>query len=115
MSDLFGKKGLLWLKEEPELPEPDGWLLREDVELARSSKEDPRHRGIIKELQKVTKRRLAEDAAARGEFFSVMIRHEVAEMERFPSPKKSLLHGLVPPPTLPRGHPRRSPRRATSG
>lgn len=24
VSDLFGKKGLSWLKEEPELPEPDG-------------------------------------------------------------------------------------------
>jgi transposase len=39
VSDLFGKKGLLWLKEEPELPDPDGWLLREEVEFAETLKE----------------------------------------------------------------------------
>lgn len=36
VSDLFGRKGLRWLKEEPELPDPDGWLLREDVALAET-------------------------------------------------------------------------------
>jgi transposase len=38
VSDLFGKKGLSWLKEEPELPEPDGWLLREEVKLVETQK-----------------------------------------------------------------------------
>jgi hypothetical protein len=39
LSDLFGKKGLTWLKEESDLPDPDGWLLREDIELAEVLKE----------------------------------------------------------------------------
>src|SRR5919202_2951209 len=51
VSDLFGKKGLLWLKEEPELPDPDGWLLREEVELAETLNEKIRAtEGLIKEL-----------------------------------------------------------------
>jgi len=99
VSDLFGKKGLLWLKEEPQLPEPDGWLLHEDVELAETLKEMIRAtEGLIKELAE-------EDEAVAwlrslpgvGEFFSVLIRHEVGEMERFPSPKKFASYtGLIP-------------------
>jgi transposase len=50
-SDLFSKKGLAWLKEEPELPDPDGWLLREEVELAETLKGKIRAtEGLIKEL-----------------------------------------------------------------
>jgi hypothetical protein len=36
VSDLFGKKGLTWLRKQLELPEPDGRLLREDVGLAET-------------------------------------------------------------------------------
>ena len=103
VSDLFGKKGLSWLKEEPELPEPDGWLLREEVKLAETLKEKiSATEGLIAELAQ-------EDEAVGwlrslpgiGEFFSVLIRHEVGEMERFPSAKKfaSSTRGWCPPPT----------------
>jgi transposase len=99
VSDLFGKKGLSWLKEEPELPEPDGWLLREEVKLAETLKEKiSATEGLIAEVAQ-------EDEAVGwlrslpgiGEFFSVLIRHEVGEMERFPSAKKFASYtGLVP-------------------
>ena len=99
VSDLFGKKALSWLKEEPKLPEPDGWLLREDVELAEALKQKIRTtEGLISELAE------GEEAVGWlrslpgiGEFFSVLIRYEVGEMERFPSAKKFASYtGLVP-------------------
>jgi transposase len=99
VSDLFGKKGLLWLREEPDLPDPDEWLLREDVELAETLKAKIRStEGLIKELAE------GDEAVGWlrtlpgvGEFFSVLIRHEVGEMDRFPSPKKFASYtGLVP-------------------
>lgn len=99
VSDLFGKKGLSWLKEEPKLPEPDGWLLREDVELAEALKQKIRTtEGLISELAE------GEEAVGWlrslpgiGEFFSVLIRYEVGEMGRFPSAKKFASYtGLVP-------------------
>jgi transposase len=99
VSDLFGKKGLRWLREETELPEPDGRLLREEVGLAETLKQKIRFtESLIAELAE-------EDEAVGwlrslpgiGEFFSVLIRHEVGEMERFPSPKKFASYtGLVP-------------------
>jgi transposase len=99
VSDLFGKKGLLWLKEGPELPDPDGWLLREEVELAETLKEKIRAtEGLIEELAE------GDEAVGWlrtlpgvGEFFSVLIRYEVGEMDRFPSAKKFASYtGLVP-------------------
>lgn len=94
----FGKKSLLWLKEEPELPEPDGWLLREEVELAETLKKIRAAEGLIKELAEGGGGGgVAQEPAGRGEFFSVLIRREVGEMERFPSPKKFASYtGLVP-------------------
>ncbi len=99
VSNLFGKKGLSWLEEEPELPEPDGWLLRDDVELADTLKEKIRAtEGLIAELAE------ADEAVGWlrslpgvGEFFSVLIRHEVGQMERFPTAKKFASYtGLIP-------------------
>jgi transposase len=99
VSELFGKKGLSWLKEEPKLPEPDGWLLGEDVELAEALKQKIRTtEGLISELAE------GEEAVGWlrslpgiGEFFSVLIRYEVGEMGRFPSAKKFASYtGLVP-------------------
>ncbi len=99
VSDLFGKKGIAWLKEEPELPDPDGWLLGEDVALAEVLKEKIRAtEGLIKDLAE------GDEAVGWlrtlpgvGEFFSVLIRHEVGEMDRFPSAKKFASYtGLVP-------------------
>lgn len=99
VSDLFGKKGLAWLREEPELPEPDGWLLGEDVELAETLKEKIHAtEGLIKELAEGDEAvGWLRSLPGIGEFFSVLIRHEVGEMERFPSPKKFASYtGLVP-------------------
>jgi transposase len=58
VSDLFGKKGLAWLKEEPELPDPDGWLLREEVEPAETLKEKIRAtaRGSSRSLRRGIRR-----------------------------------------------------------
>jgi transposase len=90
---------LRWLKEEIKLLEPDGWLLQEEVELAETLKGKIRAtEGLIKELA-------AGDEAVGwlrslpgiGEFFSVLIRHEVGQMERFPSAKKFASYtGLIP-------------------
>lgn len=99
VSDLFGKKGLLWLKEQPDLPDPDGWLLREDVELAEVLKEKIRAtEGLIKELAEGDEAvNWLRTLPGVGEFFSVLIRHEVGEMDRFPSAKKFASYtGLVP-------------------
>ncbi len=99
VSDLFAKKGLLWLKEEPELPEPDGWLLGEDVDLAETLKGKIRAtEGLIKELAEGDEAvGWLRSLPGVGEFFSVLIRHEVGEMERFPSAKKFASYtGLVP-------------------
>lgn len=99
VSDLFGRKGLRWLKEEPELPDPDGWLLREDVELAETLK------AKIRATERLIKELAEGDEAVRwlrslpgiGEFFSVLIRQEVGQMERFPSSKKFASYtGLIP-------------------
>ena len=99
VSDLFGKKGLLWLKEGPELPDPDGWLLREEVELAETLKEKIRAtEGLIEELAEGDKAvGWPVSLPGVGEFFSVLIRYEVGEMDRFPSAKKFASYtGLVP-------------------
>jgi hypothetical protein len=68
------------------LPEPDGWLLREEVELAETLKEKIRAtEGLIKELAEGDKAvGWLRSLPGVGEFFSVLIRHEVGEMERFP-------------------------------
>jgi len=99
VSDLFGKKGLAWLKEEPELPDPDGWLLREDVDLAETLKAKIRStEGLIKDLAEGDEAvGWLRSLPGVGEFFSVLIRQEVGEMDRFPSPKKFASYtGLVP-------------------
>ena len=99
VSDLFGKKGLAWLREEPELPDPDGWLLREDVELAETLKQKIRAtEGLITELASGDEAvGWLRSLPGVGEFFSVLIRHEVGEMERFPTAKKFASYtGLIP-------------------
>jgi transposase len=99
VSDLFGKKGLTWLREEIELPEPDGRLLREEVGLAETLKQKIRStESLIAELAEGDEAvGWLRSLPGIGEFFSVLIRHEVGEMERFPSPKKFASYtGLVP-------------------
>ena len=99
VSDLLGKKGLAWLEREPELPEPDGWLLGEEVALAETLKEKIRAtEGLIAELAEGDEAvGWLRSLPGVGEFFSVLIRQEVGEIERFPNPKKFASYtGLVP-------------------
>jgi transposase len=87
------------LKEEPKLPEPDGWLLEEEVELAKVLKEKIRStEGLIKELAEGDEAvGWLRSLPGIGEFFSVLIRHEVGQMGRFPTAKKLASYtGLVP-------------------
>jgi transposase len=98
VSDLYGKAGLQWLKEL-RLPEPDGKLLSEDLELlAVLNERISATEGLIENLS-------AQDKAVRwlfslpgiGDFLSVLIRYEVDDIERFSSAKKFTGYtGLVP-------------------
>ena len=98
VTDLFGKAGMKWLKEQ-KLPEPDGVLLREQVVLLEVLRER------IRATEKLI-RELAEGDRAVGwlrslpgigAFFSVLIRYEVDDIMRFRSAKKFASYtGLVP-------------------
>ena len=98
VSDLYGKKGLQWLKAL-KLPEPDDKLLNEDLELLL----------VLNERIASTESLIAElsegDGAIDwllslpgiGKFLSVLIRYEVDNIERFSSAKKFTAYtGLVP-------------------
>jgi len=98
VSDLYGKKGLQWLKAL-KLPEPDGKLLSEDLDLL----------AVLNERIAATNSLIAELSAGDeavswlfslpgiGEFLSVLIRYEVDNIERFRSAKKFTGYtGLVP-------------------
>lgn len=98
VSDLYGKKGLQWLRNL-KLPEPDGKLLSEDLDLLI----------VLNERIAATESLIAElsegDEAVDwlfslpgiGKFLSVLIRYEVDNIERFRSAKKFTGYtGLVP-------------------
>ena len=98
VSDLYGKKGLQWLKAL-KLPEPDGKLLSEDLDLL----------GVLNERIGVTEGLIQELSAGDeavswlfslpgiGDFLSVLIRYEVDNIDRFSSAKKFTGYtGLVP-------------------
>jgi len=98
VSDLYGKEGLRWLKAL-KLPEPDGKLLSEDLDLlAVLNERIAATEDLIQQLS------AGDDAVdwlfslpGIGEFFSVLIRYEVDRIERFSSPKKFAGYtGLVP-------------------
>lgn len=98
VSDLYGKSGLQWLRDL-KLPDPDGRLLFEDLELlAVLNERIGATESLIKDLS-------AGDEAVNwlsslpgiGEFFSVLVRYEVDQMARFGSAKKFTGYtGLVP-------------------
>lgn len=98
VSDLYGKVGMRWLMGL-QLPDPDGWLLREDLELLEGLHERIGQPDVLIEM-------LSEgDEAVRwlkslpgiGDFFSVLIRYEVDVMTRFRTAKKFAGYtGLVP-------------------
>ena len=98
VSDLFGKAGSQWLRGLT-LPEPDGRLLADDLELLQILQARIATTGAwINELA-------TDDEAVHwlasvpgiGPFFSVLIRYEVDEISRFRAAKKFASHtGLVP-------------------
>ena len=98
VSDLFGQAGLLWLREVP-LPEPDRRVLDSDLSLLEELHDRiAATNDLLMELA-------AGDQAVRwlgsvpgiGNFFSVLIRYEIADVRRFRTAKRFVSHtGLVP-------------------
>lgn len=98
VTDLFGKQGRQWL-QTLDLPDPDGPLLREDLELFKVLNE--RIAGIEALITKIAKGdqvvEWLRSLPGIGDFFSVLIRYEVDCIERFRSAKKFASYtGLVP-------------------
>ena len=98
VTDLFGKQGRLWLQQLT-LPHPDGPLLSEDLELFEVlSKRITNTEALIGEIAQGDP--VVEWLASLpgiGNFFSVLIRYEVDNIERFRSAKKFASYtGLVP-------------------
>jgi transposase len=98
VSDLFGKAGLRWLRGAP-LPEPDRRVLDSDLTLLEALQD--RISGTTDLLKELA----AGDQAVRwlssvpgiGEFLSVLIRYEIADVRRFRTAKRFVSHtGLVP-------------------
>lgn len=98
VSDLYGKEGRQWLQTVV-LPEPDGWLLKEDLELVDLLS------GHIGGTEALIGQLSADDEVVDwldslpgiGTFFSVLIRYEVDDMSRFRTAKKFASYtGLVP-------------------
>jgi transposase len=98
VSDLFGAEGMKWMNGL-NLPSPDQELLREQVELLVVLRERIRGtEGLIAELAKGDEAvRWLRSLPGIGEFFSVLIRHEVDDIGRFPCAKKFASYtGLIP-------------------
>jgi transposase len=98
VSDLFGKVGLQWLRATP-LPEPDRRVLDTDLTLLEELQDR------IAATNELLKELAAGDQAVRwlgsvpgiGDFFSVLIRYEIADIHRFRTAKRLVSHtGLVP-------------------
>jgi transposase len=98
VSDLYGKVGSAWLHTLT-LPHPDGPLLTEDLALLDVLADRvAATNSLIRELavgdQAV---RWLQSLPGIGEFFSVLIRYEVEQIERFRTAKKFAAYtGLIP-------------------
>jgi transposase len=98
VSDLYGKVGMAWLVSL-DLPDPDGLLLKEDLSLLKVINERiSSTEGVIRQLSKEDQAVLwLESLPGIGAFFSVLIRYEVDQIERFRTAKKFASYtGLVP-------------------
>ena len=98
LTDLFGKTGLLWLKNL-KISNPDNKLLKESLELLdnlniRISKAEHLVEKLSKEHPYV-KRLLTIPGI--GKFFSVLIAYEVDNIKRFPDEKRFASYiGIIP-------------------
>lgn len=98
VSDLFGTKGLVWLKEQ-DLPETKRLIVNEFLKLLADTKER------IKTLEKVIHQRcqgnrqmeILESIPGIGEITAFVLSAEIGPVDRFPSGKKLASYlGLVP-------------------
>jgi transposase len=98
VSDLFGKYGRDWLRRV-QLPDPDGLLLKEDLELLEFLQHEiSKTNRLIAELAQGDKAvQFLASVPGIGVFLSVLIRWEVDIIERFRQAKKFASYtGLVP-------------------
>lgn len=98
VSDLYGKRGRAWL-DGLELPDADGKLLREDLELLDFlSERISTTEGLIKDLSKGDEAvRWLSSIPGVGAFISVLVRYEVDDISRFRDAKKFASYtGLIP-------------------
>jgi len=98
LTDLYGVSGLRWLRQLT-LPHPDGRLLHDDLALLDVIRQ---HIGVTEHLiaTLATHDEVVTWLASLpgiGVFLSVLIRHEVDDMDRFPTAKQFASYtGLVP-------------------
>lgn len=98
VSDLYGTEGLQWLRGL-QLPDPDGSLLREDLELLAVVQQRIKvTEGLLKDLAAGDEAvRWLESLPGIGKFFSVLLRYEVDDITRFREAKRFASYtGLVP-------------------
>ena len=98
VSDLYGKAGMGWLRQLV-LPEPDGSILGEALELLTVlQKRIGATEGLLRDLSKGDQAvSWLRSLPGIGPFFSVLIRYEVDNIERFAQAKKFAAYtGLVP-------------------
>jgi transposase len=98
LSDLFGKSGMAWLRQV-DLPDPDGCLLREDLQLLQVFAEKVAStETLIEQLARGDEAVVwLSSLPGIGKFLSVVLRWEVDNIERFREAKKFASYtGLVP-------------------
>lgn len=100
LTDLFGTRGMAWL-EALKLPHPDDSIFKEDLSLLH---EVTGHIASTESLLEEIARKdpivfRLRSIPGIGKFFSVLIRYEVEDMSRFPSPKKFASYTSLIPST----------------
>jgi len=98
VTDLFGTSGRRWM-EGLRLPTPDCEILSEDLTLLDVVRERiASSESLIKSLSRGDQAvRWLKSVPGIGDFLSVLIRYEVGDISRFPSPEKFAAYtGLVP-------------------
>lgn len=105
-TDLFGKKGQQWLAQV-QLPDPDGWLLRQNRELLAVLDTH------IREIERQTETEIAGDPNLQrlrsipgiGSVLAAVIGTEIDTLDRFPRPAKFTAYaGLMPTTHASGGH-----------
>ena len=96
--DLFGKRGMDWLKQL-QLPEPDGTLLRQDLAVMERLNEQLKalDRQVAAENRNDSLATLLQSLPGVGAFFAAVLASEIDTIERFHHPAKLCAYaGLAP-------------------